>query len=595
MVISAPFPYTITPMNNISVPTYRDGMTYTLALEQLKNYVTTVLVKDINDVFADVAAQYQAGIENAEQAVTDAKTGWDARYDAFIANFTNEIKVLNESAVAGMVPAGAVHDALIALIDAEIAAATADLHAYADGKDTELAATLRDETTAAVAGVQAGTDAVTADVATLKPGLDYGYLVTAFTGNGTGEEKLSVFYSPDGKTVLGTGGKHVYTDTHTGTSLRDPSTLKVGSFWYTAYTIDNGQQRTFGVLRSGNLTTWTPVTTVDVSAVPNLSRAWAPELIQDSNGDVYAFFSRIDTNNVGAAWYVRATSGDLSTWSAPSGLAWTAPPANIIDPTFVKNGSTWYCFYKNEGTKYLERATATTLTGPYTIDRTGNWAGWGSGLEGAEIVKAGPGLWRLYADRYDPGLGYQWAESADLNTWSAMTSIATAPNVLDAGQSIRHGSFQKIGSAADAATVIGTALGTAYRHAEFSAVGTGVPANTVTGPGSITRFTLSDHTRDGGFVTSPAPGQLQFLVDGVYSVGWVGDHAGTAAGAGSFMAIKSTDQTAVYATTDIPSNSGAQSVSFPPKYFRAGSIIQFFCQFGTPLPTLNSHITVHKE
>jgi len=148
-------------MANITGMTYQDGTTYLSALEQLRDWINTSLITDVNNVFADVAAQYQAGITNAENTVTTAKTEWDARYDAFIADFTDQVRLLNESAVAGMVPAGAVHDALLTLITAEIVAATTANHTYTDTAVTTAQTALEAADTALgarVDGVQAELD-----------------------------------------------------------------------------------------------------------------------------------------------------------------------------------------------------------------------------------------------------------------------------------------------------------------------------------------------------------------------------------------------------------------------------------------------------
>ena len=73
---------------------------------------------------------------------------------------------------------------------------------------------------------------------------------------------------------------------------------------------------------------------------------------------------------------------------------------NYIDTYIVKSGGTYHAFSKNETTKYIEHATATSLTGPYTWVGTGNWAGWGSGLEGPALVRLPDHRWRIYFDNY---------------------------------------------------------------------------------------------------------------------------------------------------------------------------------------------------
>jgi hypothetical protein len=99
----------------------------------------------------------------------------------------------------------------------------------------------------------------------------------------------------------------------------------------------------------------------------------------------------------------------------------------------VKSGSTYHAFTKQETTKYIEHATATSLNGPYTFVGTGNWSGWGQPLEGQSIVQLDNGTWRIYLDGYGSG-DYWYADSSNLNTWTAKTE-------LPGGMSgwIRHG------------------------------------------------------------------------------------------------------------------------------------------------------------
>lgn len=75
----------MTPMNNISAPTYRDGVTYTRTLEQIKNWLNDILVPDFNDGIANAIAEFQNGIANAEKTVTDTNTDWTTKHTAFTA------------------------------------------------------------------------------------------------------------------------------------------------------------------------------------------------------------------------------------------------------------------------------------------------------------------------------------------------------------------------------------------------------------------------------------------------------------------------------------------------------------------------------
>jgi hypothetical protein len=91
----------------------------------------------------------------------------------------------------------------------------------------------------------------------------------------------------------------------------------------------------------------------------------------------------------------------------------------------VKREGTFYLWYKNETTKYIEYASSTSLTSGYTVVESGDWAGWGSGLEGMTLVHLEPDTWRIYFDDYNNDVFY-WSESDDgWATWSAKTAVET--------------------------------------------------------------------------------------------------------------------------------------------------------------------------
>ncbi|MFC5291125.1 AbfB domain-containing protein [Actinokineospora guangxiensis] len=84
-------------------------------------------------------------------------------------------------------------------------------------------------------------------------------------------------------------------------------------------------------------------------------------------------------------------------------------------------GGTYHNFLKNETTKYIEHATATSLSGPWRFVGTGDWAGWGSGLEGPALVRLPDNRWRLYFDQY--GAGRYYSDSADLPSFGSTVEL----------------------------------------------------------------------------------------------------------------------------------------------------------------------------
>jgi len=70
-----------------------------------------------------------------------------------------------------------------------------------------------------------------------------------------------------------------------------------------------------------------------------------------------------------------ALDSTLTAWSGPTALG---IGADYIDTYVAKLGTAYHAFIKSETTRYLEHATAPSLTGPWTFVGKDNWAGWGS-------------------------------------------------------------------------------------------------------------------------------------------------------------------------------------------------------------------------
>ncbi|MFF3500986.1 glycoside hydrolase family 43 protein [Streptomyces sp. NPDC003247] len=209
--------------------------------------------------------------------------------------------------------------------------------------------------------------------------------------------------------------------------IRDASVLKhTDGAYYLTYTTHTWQDvsTTIGFARSTDRVTWTFLYDHTVP-ITNLSRAWAPEWFVDGDGSVSVIVSCSTTDDewIFTPYRLRATDSALTAWSAPVALAGIGE--NHIDTYVVRIGSTYHAFTKNETTKYIEYATATSLTGPYTISRTGDWAGWGSYREGPALVQLDNGAWRIFFDGYGDGT-YYYSDSHDtFATWSTPAALPT--------------------------------------------------------------------------------------------------------------------------------------------------------------------------
>ncbi|SFR03575.1 Glycosyl hydrolases family 43 [Lentzea waywayandensis] len=243
------------------------------------------------------------------------------------------------------------------------------------------------------------------------------YLMTAFTNSS--ESNMYVFDSANA-----TGFTQVRANAYTPPSglIRDPSVLRHNDgYYYIVYTT-NWTGDTIGFARSADYVNWTFLRNVRVGLNGATGSTWAPEWFKDTDGSVHVVFSASTTGTAGQfrPYRITATNADLSAWSSPVVLG---IPANFIDSFLVKVGGTYHNFLKNETTKYIEHATATSLNGPWTFVGTGNWAGWGSGLEGPALVRLPDGRWRIYFDQYGQRR-YFYADSANLTGFGAKIELA---------------------------------------------------------------------------------------------------------------------------------------------------------------------------
>ncbi len=258
-----------------------------------------------------------------------------------------------------------------------------------------------------------------ATLAAARPGLAQStisrYTMTAFTNSS--ESNMYVYESFDA-----TGYTLLRGPAFTPPSglIRDPSIMKhTDGRYYVTYTT-NWTGNTIGFAYSTDRLNWTFYRNHTLP-VANLNNTWAPEWYIDSDGSVNIIVS-LSTNG-GSTFQphkITAQNSALTAWSNPTPLSGLSP--NYIDTFLVKIGGTYHAFVKNETTKYIERATASSLTGPYTFVGTGNWAGWGNALEGPALVQLDNGTWRIYFDAYTTAR-YYYSDSSNLQSWTAKTDL----------------------------------------------------------------------------------------------------------------------------------------------------------------------------
>jgi len=255
------------------------------------------------------------------------------------------------------------------------------------------------------------------------------YVFATFGGDDASKEKLSLYSSKNGLdfTLLANTSYAGPTGV-----LRDPSIMKhTDGQYYIAYTLKSWTttSASFAIASSPDLKTWTFRTEVPAQ-VSGVKDTWAPEWFKDTDGSIHLIVS-IDTSSTQFKSYLYTASDDtLGKWDAPTALG-IGP--NYIDTFVVKIGALYHAFTKNETSKFIEHATASALTGPWTFTGKGDWAGWGSGKEGPALFQLDSGQWRLLLDCYG-NCGFLQATSMDLNTWS---STSVMPGGLSGV--VRHG------------------------------------------------------------------------------------------------------------------------------------------------------------
>jgi hypothetical protein len=319
----------------------------------------------------------------------------------------------------------AAEDALDAAERAEAAAAVSIQYP----EEGQLAAALAaEESSVLISGIQAGvlTDTVkTVDERTTVLGDTL--LVSAFSENASA---LDLYLTNDGYHFNKLNAEPLYT-LPVGV-MRDPSIIKRGDSFFIVYSdVPSNSDFTttkFGIAKSTDLKQWDFVTNVDLAGFyPGLTAAWAPEWFVDNDGQVYVIIALNFVTHV-----IPMSGNNLQTAGTPINIGITGN--QYIDGCIIRENEYYVMFIKNEDTKFVERFESTSLITGWTKTGAGNWAGWGSGLEGPSIIRLSDGTVRIYLDKYPPVVEYYASESASArsNSWSALRELTNVSG------SIRH-------------------------------------------------------------------------------------------------------------------------------------------------------------
>jgi beta-galactosidase GanA len=221
---------------------------------------------------------------------------------------------------------------------------------------------------------------------------------------------LSVFSSTDGVTFTSLASE-AYAPP--GQALRDPALIRHhDGNYYVVYTTAT----TLALARSADLKHWQYVRDVPGSV------AGTAKWLRDKDGGLKLIVA------TSAGIQLLEPNADWSQWAAPKSLQ--GVPAEYTDAAVVATDAGYTALLRHGKTGMLEIATAATLAGPWTVERHGDWAGWGASSGGQSLVKLGNGSWRAYFTDAD-GARLWYSDSTDgLRSWTAKQALGGVSGLL---------------------------------------------------------------------------------------------------------------------------------------------------------------------
>lgn len=292
-----------------------------------------------------------------------------------------------------------------------------------------------------VAGKTGALTLVCADLTNVTP-LCSSTSATSLTVGGSGIFLMSAFGSDASQTLYELAGADgatfnwmSQTGVYSGAGvMRDPSMIQYANQFCIASTSTANASTSFNIACSPYLTHgWASLVNVSFTG-QSATNVWAPKFFIDSDGSVHIFVAvSADSQTSFTTYEIHSTVGninnasqatsDLTTWSTPVAVSGTGFPTKPIDPFVIKIGSTYYFYFADAGSTYIDLASSTSLTSGYTVTQTGNWSSWGP-AEAADVVPMPDGTYRMYMDIV-PSHGCQYSDSANgISGWSAPTHCA---------------------------------------------------------------------------------------------------------------------------------------------------------------------------
>jgi beta-galactosidase GanA len=213
------------------------------------------------------------------------------------------------------------------------------------------------------------------------------YVMTGFTA--AAPDKLSLFSSVDGITFTSLASEAYSVP---GRDWRAPSVIHNDGYYYAVHA-GSVAGSSLGVARSRDLKQWQPLGEARI-AVPAAAAVHAPQWLRDKDGRLHVVFAVAKEGGKGAAAsFITQPNADFSQWSVPQALAGLE---GYTDTVIVPTAEGYRALMKNQQSGYIESASAKSLTAPWSVDKKGDWAGWGQGAAGHSLLLLADGGWRVY-------------------------------------------------------------------------------------------------------------------------------------------------------------------------------------------------------
>lgn len=259
--------------------------------------------------------------------------------------------------------------------------------------------------------------------------LEHGMFVVAAHNNAA--EALYTFASFDGVSWTQFGSSPAIAGPN-----RDPSLMHYDGKWWIATTHGGGLNATdyFDLYNSSDLLTWSSAATVSCSGVTPAA-TWAPQWFIDTDGSVHILVA-LKVSSHFKIHELHPTNQAMTTWSTPVQLSGSGFPTECIDPSMAHVAGTYYLFFKDDSTGYIDLASSTSLTSGYTVTQTGDWASWRSGLsntiEAGRIVPMDDTRWRFYFTNNNglSATNVYYSETTDATFASGWTARSAAISTL---------------------------------------------------------------------------------------------------------------------------------------------------------------------